>query len=473
MFTLEMQGTNTFFTYQIQKGDKEDITTLNILKNNKIDGLLPFGYSQMNKDQFFRYNITSKITLEKFLLEIITKEQILTIWMTIINTIMELEEYMINENTLLLDLDKIYINVSTCKPELICMPLYNLKMTGQEEFFKGLIYKMRYSQNEDTSYVVRLIEYFNGSQPFSLIELKNLLENLSEKAASAPSNNSNKTDITDTMQYQPSGDLGKKQYDVEIKPILNTEINNNFESKLYNLNSMAQPEPQSPVSVSEVSKDNIKVKKGLFWKRKNNSSKEKKNKKEKSKSKVKTTKGMSIPSSMAVPGQAVSANDYFLKQEDKNIPVIENQNRNAQASTYGVDNYNMVAGTGFGETTVLSTEVGETTVLSQDMQNNTGIQERAAYIIRKKNGDKRLIHKSEFKIGKEASYVDFSIEDNSSVSRTHANIIRENGKLYIMDNNSTNHTYVDNKIVMPGEKIELFHASQIRLADEEFEIDYI
>lgn len=470
MFTLEMQGTNTFFTYQIQEGDKKDITTLNILKNNKIDGLLPFGYSQMNKDQFFRYNITSKITLEKFLLEIVTKEQILTIWMTIINTIMELEEYMINGNTLLLDLDKIYINVSTCKPELICMPLYNLKMTGQEEFFKGLIYKMRYSQNEDTSYVIRLIEYFNGSQPFSLIELKNLLESLSEKAASDASN---KTDIKNAMQYQPSEDLGRKQYDVEIKPILDTEVNNNFESKLYTLNSMTQAEPQSPVSIPAVSKDKIKEKKGLFWKKKSNSSKEKKNKKEKSKSKVKTTKGMSIPSSMSIPGQAVSANDYFLKQEDKNIPVIENQNRNTQASTYGVDNYNMVAGTGFGETTVLSMEVGETTILSQDMQNDAEIPERATYIIRKKNGDKRLIHKSEFKIGKEASYVDFCIEDNSSVSRTHANIIRENGKLYIMDNNSTNHTYVDNKIVMPGEKIELFHASQIRLADEEFEINYI
>lgn len=343
-------------------------------------------------------------------------------------------------------------------------------MTGQEEFFKGLIYKMRYSQNEDTSYVIRLIEYFNGSQPFSLIELKNLLESLSEKAASDASN---KTDIKDAMQYQPSGDLGRKQYDVEIKPILDTEVNNSFESKLYTLNSMTQPEPQSPVSIPAVSKDKIKEKKGLFWKKKNHSSKEKKSKEEKSKSKVKTTKGVSIPSKMTIPGQAVSANDYFLKQEDNNIPVIENQNRNTQASTYGVDNYNMVAGTGFGETTVLSMEVGETTILSQDMQNDAGIPERAAYIIRKKNGDKRLIHKSEFKIGKEASYVDFCIEDNSSVSRTHANIIRENGKFYIMDNNSTNHTYVDNKIVMPGEKIELFHASQIRLADEEFEINYI
>ncbi|MBD5544100.1 MAG: FHA domain-containing protein [Lachnospiraceae bacterium] len=464
MFTLEMQGTNTFFTYQVQESDKKDITTLNILKNNKIDGLLPFAYSQMNKDEFFRYNVTSKITLEKFLLEIITKEQILTIWITIINTIMELEEYMINGNTLLLNLDKIYVNVSTCKPELICMPLFNLKMADQEEFFKELIYKMRYSQEEDTSYVIKLIEYFNGSQPFSLIELKNLLENLNEKAISA---SSNKTDVKNVPQYPLSGDLNKKQYDVEIKPIVNTELNNNFESKLHTLSSIPEPELQRVVSVPNVSKDNIKEKKGFFWKKKKNSSKEK------SKSKTKAMKGMSVSSNMEVPGQAVSANEYFLKQEDKKIPVKENQNRNAQVSTYGVDNYNMVAGTGFGETTVLSMEIGETTVLSQDMKNNVGISERTAYIIRKKNGDKRLIHKSEFKIGKETSYVDFSIEDNSNISRTHANIIQENGKLYIMDNNSTNHTYVDEKIVMPGEKIELFHTSKIRLADEEFEINYI
>lgn len=457
MFTLEMQGTNTFFTYQIQEGDKKDFTTLNILKNNRIDGLLPFAYSQMNKDQFFRYNITSKITLEKFLLEIVTKEQILTIWMSIINTVMELEEYMISGNTLLLDLNKIYINVSTCKPELICMPLFNMKIIGPEEFFKGLIYKMRYSQNEDTSYVIKLIEYFNGTQPFSLIELKGLLENLNEK------------DVKD---------LEEKKYDVEIKQILDTKVNNNFESKLYTLNSVPKPESQDLVSAPEVIKSDIKKKRGFFWKKKNNSPKEKKNKKEKSK--VKKPKGVSVPSNMAVPGQAVSANEYFLKQEDKNIlkerkniPVIENQNQNVLASTHGVDNYNMVAGTGFGETTVLSMEIGETAILSQDMQDDADSVEKTVYIIRKKNGDKRKIHKSEFKIGKEASYVDFSIEDNLSISRSHANIIRENGRFYIMDNNSTNHTYVDNKIVMPGEKIELFHTSQIRLADEEFEISYI
>ena len=91
------------------------------------------------------------------------------------------------------------------------------------------------------------------------------------------------------------------------------------------------------------------------------------------------------------------------------------------------------------------------------------------YLIRKKNNEKVFISKSVFKIGKENSYVDYFIGDNTAVSRSHASIIVKGDNYYIMDTNSKNHTYVDGNMIQPNLEVPMKPGMKIRLADEEFE----
>ena len=79
------------------------------------------------------------------------------------------------------------------------------------------------------------------------------------------------------------------------------------------------------------------------------------------------------------------------------------------------------------------------------------------------------MNKPVFRIGKEKSYVDYCIADNKAISRSHANVIFKNGKYYVVDTNSTNHTYVNGKILPSNMEMEIAHGMKIRLADEEFE----
>jgi hypothetical protein len=118
---------------------------------------------------------------------------------------------------------------------------------------------------------------------------------------------------------------------------------------------------------------------------------------------------------------------------------------------------------------------GETVVLGDGGMDNTvvldSIQEikMNSYLLRLKNNERIPINKGFFRIGKEKSYVDYCIGDNNAISRSHANIIKKGDDFYIVDTNSTNHTYVDNIMIKSNIEVILKHGAKIRLGNEEFE----
>lgn len=121
----------------------------------------------------------------------------------------------------------------------------------------------------------------------------------------------------------------------------------------------------------------------------------------------------------------------------------------------------------FGETTNLDMlRNGGTTVLNPSMRNPQMISPN---LIRMKNNEKIMINKPVFRIGKEKSYVDYFVSDNTAVSRSHANIITRDSKYYVMDTNSTNHTYVNGKMIQSNIEVEIENGDKIRFGNEDFE----
>lgn len=75
----------------------------------------------------------------------------------------------------------------------------------------------------------------------------------------------------------------------------------------------------------------------------------------------------------------------------------------------------------FGETTNLDMlRKGGTTILNPSMRD---LQMISPNLIRVKTNEKIIINKPVFRIGKEKSYVDYFVSDNTAVSRSHANIV--------------------------------------------------
>ena len=82
--------------------------------------------------------------------------------------------------------------------------------------------------------------------------------------------------------------------------------------------------------------------------------------------------------------------------------------------------------------------------------------------------EKISVNKPSFRIGAERKYVDYWVSDNSTVSRSHADIITKDKRYYIIDLNSTNKTYVDNRAIAIQKEVELFNGTRIRLSNEDF-----
>ena len=118
-------------------------------------------------------------------------------------------------------------------------------------------------------------------------------------------------------------------------------------------------------------------------------------------------------------------------------------------------------GEGAGETSVLGYGSGETSVLG-------GSNQTKASLTRVKTNEKVDIAKQLFRIGKERNKVDYCITNNNSVSRIHADIVFKNGQYYIIDNNSTNYTFVNGQMIPAKQEVAIANGDRIKLAEEEF-----
>ena len=122
----------------------------------------------------------------------------------------------------------------------------------------------------------------------------------------------------------------------------------------------------------------------------------------------------------------------------------------------------------FGDTTSLSVgSIGETVVLSPGITKEP--QRLAPYLIRRNNQEQIPINKPLFRMGKEKSFVDYFIGDNTAISRSHAHIITRDGRFFVVDTNSTNHTYINGQMISPNSEAELNDGDVLTLANESFE----
>jgi len=90
------------------------------------------------------------------------------------------------------------------------------------------------------------------------------------------------------------------------------------------------------------------------------------------------------------------------------------------------------------------------------------------YLLRVATNEKIYINKPEFSIGRSATKADYTVTDNSDVSRIHCIIERKNGVSYIRDNASTNGTFVNGQNIAGQDNVFLTNNAKVSLGDEGF-----
>lgn len=115
-----------------------------------------------------------------------------------------------------------------------------------------------------------------------------------------------------------------------------------------------------------------------------------------------------------------------------------------------------------------------TTVLSDDsisiqqMQQMQPVNYHFASLTRQVTGEKIELGKPSFVLGKNPEKSDYAVADNTNISRVHAVITTRNGRYYVMDQNSTNGTFINGRIIKAGQETEILPGDCLMLANEEF-----
>lgn len=99
----------------------------------------------------------------------------------------------------------------------------------------------------------------------------------------------------------------------------------------------------------------------------------------------------------------------------------------------------------------------------------TAPDEQFPYLVRRSTGEKIVINKNIFKLGKDAACVDYVVDNNLTISRSHTDILHKKDGYYAKDKGSLNHTFVDGKKLEPERSVKLESGSLLQLSDEVFE----
>lgn len=515
MFTYDNQGTSSYLIYKLEENETPDMVTMGMLTNNNIPGFIKTTFFQIDDEKNLRYDISSKVSAADFLQQDISKKVCLNFLGSIVNALTSAEDYMIGVENILLDNERIYVNVSTGEAELVCLPVVmdDPEMTDLHMYFKMLIFNMKFKMSEDTGYVARLMNYLN-QKTFTLEEFAELIRSLDQEKGVSPKPQTPASSVlsgNNSISFTPAGG----QSSVIVNPVVNpsaltnqkvsqpvtpeqaaaknpygVKVNNGVSQRPMDIPKPVTPVKNEPVQEEEDGGEKMSLFYLLQHYSKENAEIYKKQKeKEKAKSAAKSQAPVSASSakskSSAKPGFAIPG------QNNASIPVQNNPaaapkkapvNAKPQVSAYQnslppvtpkpqqVNSYQGQA-MDFGETVVLSNSLSqETVVLGPEEE---AVQAVKPYLIRKKTGEQILIDKAMFRIGKEPNYADYCIRDNSAVSRSHATITTSNGKYFVTDTNSTNHTFVDDRMIQSNMQVEIQNGSKVRFANEDFEFRLI
>lgn len=407
---IETHNKSQFLVFETDISDSIDKVAAGMIDNNCIPGIIPFTIASFDDKVTVRYDITSYITLSQITDEYMKRDAIISYIEKIIDIYDSIEDYLIEPESIQLDSDRIYIDSENGSVHMVCLPFLN-KNIGNPQlnvFLKSFICRLKFDSTENCDYIGKMLGYLNSSSEFCISDFRYIVEN--QKVTGSDDEIFNGPILECTGEPEP--DCAETvQSENEPDFFLAKPVSDPHESSEKDNSDHEYRLPLDFYADDEDNTDEAKNKTGIF-------SKLFKESRPKSKSRQ--------------------------KKKTENAGKIKVHYCDSNGEIIGSDEV-----------------ADETKLIIPDNYPKT-------FLLRIKNNEKIPLEKNKFRIGTDKKNTDYCINDNNAVSRLHAEIRKKNGSYFLIDRDSTNHTYLNEHAVDSNSEIKLIDKSRIKLANEEF-----
>ncbi len=464
-FTYEEQGEKRYLVYEKKTEDHMDTLTLEMMSNNKIDGVSSGNHIQIDDKFYMKYDISGLMNLREYLQGVVSRQKILSILESIADAAIASEDYMLSISSYVMDMEYVYIDPDTLKVSMVVLPVVR-EGRKIDVFLKELFMGIRYDQTEDCSYVASLLNLLGGAGTFSIHTFKEEINRLKKENNSKPQPQGQILDSQLCMQAfekppQPYRHI-PQSYQQNVQQNTPAGRNGGGLSEEDRKLIVRDLKREKNLDILFSEEEEVKKEKKGFFFMKDKSEKEKKPEKEKKENKKKEKKSLW--------GKLTGKKRSSEEDSPAESPLgrIDIPGMEAAIPFQNVEiNKRRVDMQDFGETVFLDGDDDEETYIIGAKQNTV---QPEFILYRHGTGESYRISEEVTRIGRSTSIAEICITGNRGIGRVHALLYLRNGEVFIEDNNSKNHTYVDGMKLEPGQSpVKLVHGSKIRLGDEELE----
>lgn len=399
------QGETKKLIHELKPTEALDPIVYGMLSNNQIEGLAPLHSLESDTGITLSYDITGTQPLTELFDGYIKKDGFLAILKAILRTALLTEEYLIPEQALLLDNKLIFFDMRKNELRMICTPAVERHTTTVKEYMDGILRRGRFAAGDGTAYIDQLLTLVR-SDGADIEFILRCLPNLGT------------TRFAENLEQL-------REREADIRQSASIEARSRSEDRSTGGGLRIKPTPGREKSMPWTL-DNGEIEKTHF---------------------------------MEVDRRTTQRNIG-------NEPVSAVKGSAGNTTFWGGQSFGTPTG-GARPTTFLSQPVGEDVATIKPTPNRD-IPRRHAYILRLRTSERIELSKPIFRIGQEKDCVEYCVEDNAAISRTHAKIISRNNQYYILDTKSTNHTFVNGVMIPSEEEVLIEHGARFRLANEPF-----
>ena len=402
--------------YLLDAADVVD-TKVDMGMSGRFPQIIPYTLEEKEGQRTFVYQIGERMQMTEFLKKEINKKQMLTLLYNVLSALETFGMNMISLSYVAKDIQYIFVKPETLEVSFIVAAV-DKEITDLNEvrdFVKAIICDATYFEMDRDNYVARLISFTNRRGTFSISDMKKYVDNLL-------------LDMGIHIEEEKKQEVKENKTAADKVSRVGVMQNQAKMSQPVSPMSNGQPMPGRPMPMPN--------------------------------GQPMPGRPMPMPNGQPMPGRPMPMPNG---QPMPNRPMPMQMGPDGKPIVPPVSPMN-----GAAPMPEKKPEAAPVPPMPEQKTDAPKPQAPVPYLLRTATNEKIYINKPEFAIGRSATKADYTVTDNSDVSRIHCIIERKNGVSYIKDNQSTNGTYVNGKNIAGQENVFLTNNAKVSLGDEEF-----